>query len=70
MPFFVLAGYSRVGESDDLTSRLKAHRAETWKDAAATYLPVGDKTTARKIETSVIKALRKRGVPMKNANLH
>ena len=59
-------GAIRVGETDDLTTRLHTHRNsdQAWVDTFV--LKVSDKSTARRIETAALVALRKNGWPLAN----
>ncbi|KAJ8601004.1 hypothetical protein CTAYLR_009337 [Chrysophaeum taylorii] len=55
-----------VGESDALRARLRAHRAKgpRWENAVALVMPARDKSQARNLETSLIRSLLKRKVPL------
>lgn len=60
------AGAVRVGETDDLTTRLYTHRNSDAKWTGTFVLRVTDKSMARKVETMALQALRKKGWALAN----
>jgi predicted GIY-YIG superfamily endonuclease len=60
-------GAIKVGETDDLTTRLRTHMGPTksqWVVALVAKVPVGGKSAAREAETRLMGQLRARGLPL------